>query len=690
MHLYQNRNYLLLLLGLLLWQTTMLAQEPVQVERSRNKVILEGTVYYIHVVKPGETVYAISRAYNISQKEIIIENPTAISGLNFGQSLKIPIEPRMAEDIDTSETMVPGASGKKHKVKRGETLYSIAGKYKVEIEELMKLNKGVTPENLKTGQMLWIPEPRIEEQAEETQEGPGPAYDEEGYVKHRAKRRETIYSIAKYYEVTEDDIRAANPELEWGGLKNGQVIRIPLPEMTGQSGVLQDSLSDIVQFQLAQDSLVEEYIYQELHDMHDNIDRTYRVAFFIPFDFREAEPLDSLIKDVKSATRRNRIIERYMMEQKIPQSVHFLEFFQGTLLAIDSMRQTGMKLDVRYFDTRKSMDHTLATLMENDLEDFDLFVGPFYPYNLELVASYASNNRIPLVTPFYDQTGLTGSNPYLFQLSPSLEREYKEAAKLVASKHMYNIVYVRQEDSLDVGKHEYFKQLIFDGFDDYHPTEPVVFKEVIQTLNRTDEIIQSLSADKKNLVIVPTDDESLASPVVQSLFYQLKNYDIEVMGTPYWTEFSSIELTYFHKLGLIYFSSFWYDLNDPDIEAFMSAYRNRFYNEPGIATRKGINYGITGYDATLYFLNALRIYGPRFILSLDDYHPDLVLEPYIFDRLSRGGGYENTRINFYQFAPDMSISEIEVPEKPVKKMFFRPMEDRNRRKYLNLDPSWNE
>jgi imidazoleglycerol phosphate dehydratase HisB len=68
------------------------------------------------------------------------------------------------------------------------------------------------------------------------------------------------------------------------------------------------------------------------------------VAFFVPFDFREAEPLDSLLKDVTSATRRNRITERYLMEQKIPQSVQFLEFFQGftnhaqVTLHIDNLR----------------------------------------------------------------------------------------------------------------------------------------------------------------------------------------------------------------------------------------------------------------------------------------------------------------------------------------------------------------
>ncbi|MCD4709604.1 MAG: LysM peptidoglycan-binding domain-containing protein [Bacteroidales bacterium] len=677
MILYPNRKFLSLFLGLFLLQALLVAQEPVSVERTNNKVILEGTVYYIHVVKPGETLYAISRAYHISQKEIAIENPGVISGLQIGQSLKIPIDPKLQNEIDTSELSEPGETGKFHTVQPGETLYGIARIYDLKEEDIEQSNRGVSAENLQPGQRLRIPDavPAEEEYA----------YNEEGLVYHTVKRRETLYSIAGYYSVTIEEIRAINPELGWGGPKTGQMIRIPSPQVTDhqQSGddiSAGDELSHSDEFGREDD-----YDYGEFDSRHDNIDRIYHVAFFIPFDFREMGPLDSLIKDVKSEIRRNRIIERYMIEQKIPQSVHFLEFFQGTLLAIDSMRQTGMKLDVRYFDTRRSVDRTLSILMDDELEDFDLFVGPFYLYNLEIVSAFARQHRIPMVTPFHNDLELVRNNPYLFQLSPSLESGYREAAKLVASKHMYNIVYVRLEDSLDIEKHEYFKQLIFDGFDDYHPTDPVRFKEVILELKGADKILHSLSSDKKNLVVVTTADEALASTVVSSLYYQLKNYDIEVIGSPFWTEFSTIDFRYYHKLNLVFYSSFWVNYHEPQVEDFMSKFRSHYYNEPTITSKKGINYGIMGHDMTLYFLNALRIYGPRFILSLDQYRPGLIQGPFTFDRLSRSGGYENAHISFYSFLPDMTIQQIEIPELPEKNFFFRPMEDRMRRRYLNKE-----
>lgn len=646
-------------------------------ERSNNKVILEGTVYYIHMVKPGETLYAISKAYNISQKEIAIENPGVISGLQVGQAIKIPVDPKPQEEIDTSELPEPAETGRYHTVMPGETLYGIARIYNLREKDIKQANRGVSETKLKPGQRLRIPKEEVVEEEH--------AYNEEGLLYHKVKRKETLYSIAGYYGVSIEEIRSVNPELGWGGPKNGQMLRIPAPQLSDREQAGEDTgVEDEEAFAAGYDE-IDEYRYDEFDDRHENIRRTYHIAFFIPFDFQEMEPLDSLLKDVKTENRRNRIIEDYMMEAKIPQSVNFMEFFQGTLLAIDAMRQSGMKLDVRFMDTRRSIDRTRDILRNDELEDFDLFIGPFHDYNLEVVSEFAHQHRIPLITPFHNDLELVKSNPYLFQLSPSLEREYREVAKLVASKHMYNIVYVRNEDSLDVEKHEYLKELIFDGFDDYHPSDPVRFKEVILDLKGADKIIHSLSPNMKNLVVVPTADVALASNVVSSLYYQLDNYDIEVIGSPYWTEFSSIELEYFHKLNLVFYNSFWVDYHDPDIEAFMAKYRYYFYNEPTITSKKGINYGILGHDMTLYFLNALRIYGRRFILSLDEYEPGLVQGPYTFDRMSGGGGYENSHIRFYRFLPDMSIQEFEVPPLPEKNYFFRSMDDPMRRRYLNKD-----
>jgi len=678
MILFPNRK-IILAVTVVMVSAGILAQEPVEVERSPNKVILEGKVYYIHVVKPGQTLYSIAKAYNTSQKEITIENPGAASGIRIGQALKIPVEPTMKQEIDTADKTDSGPE-RIHVVREGETLFSISRLYDTDVESLLEANREVDPDDIPTGYRLVLPGtgPDLKQ----------PAYNEEGIVYHRVKRRETLYSISRYYGVDVEEIRNANPELGWGGPKSGQVIRIPVPQVIDHPETVLDSTPADTMFRVEVDSVPEDYFYDDLRITHEDRDRTYRIAYLVPFDFRKSVSLDSLLKDVNSESRRNRIIERYRQEQVIPQSVHFLEFFQGSLLALDSLRQTGMRLDVRFFDTRKSIKRTVEILEERFLRRADLIIGPFYPFNLEIVARFVRDRRIPLVTPFHSELDMVLENPYLFQVTPSLETEYRIAARLFASRHDQNIVYIREEDSLNIEKHDFFKELIFDGFDDYHPAEPVIFKELVLQLEHTDEIIHSLSKDMKNLLVVPTRNEALASRVVSSLYYQVKGFDIEIMGTPYWTEFSSIDYRYYHDLRLIFYNSNWLDYMDPALVRFLAKYRKAFYQEPQETTRKGINYGLAGYEISFYFIDALRRYGPRFILSLDQYHPALVQHRYDFSRVTNYGGYENRQITFYQFLPDMEIKQILVPAGPVRHYEFRPLEDR-RRKWLDLDRDWS-
>ncbi len=142
MILFPGRNFLSLVLGLLL-SVSAFSQQDIVIERSVNKVLLEGKVYYIHVVEPGQTLYAISRAYNISQKEITVENPGVISGIRIGQTLKIPVE--------TSEAEVKKQDKNTHKVKRGDTFYSISKKYGLTPEELQAANPSVRMNEYETG-----------------------------------------------------------------------------------------------------------------------------------------------------------------------------------------------------------------------------------------------------------------------------------------------------------------------------------------------------------------------------------------------------------------------------------------------------------------------------------------------------------------------------------------------------------
>jgi LysM repeat protein/ABC-type branched-subunit amino acid transport system substrate-binding protein len=108
---------------------------------------------------------------------------------------------------------------KQHTVEQGETVYTLAQKYKVTSQQLLELNPDLKS-GLKYGQVLLIPaQNKVLTQRKI-----------KNYKKHRVRRKETLYSLSKKYAITELDIKEANKELYSNPLRKGDRIQIPIFE----------------------------------------------------------------------------------------------------------------------------------------------------------------------------------------------------------------------------------------------------------------------------------------------------------------------------------------------------------------------------------------------------------------------------------------------------------------------------
>lgn len=121
-----------------------------------------------------------------------------------------------------------------HPVKKGETLTSIAKKYRVTPLNILKVNKEIKPGDvLRPNTILSIP---LDAKALETSETVSQVKKQEqvvaqeepiGFTNHRVRRKETLYGISKRYRITEDDIKRYNRNLYSAQLKKGMKLKIP-------------------------------------------------------------------------------------------------------------------------------------------------------------------------------------------------------------------------------------------------------------------------------------------------------------------------------------------------------------------------------------------------------------------------------------------------------------------------------
>ena len=160
----------------------------------KNMVDVKENVY---VVKPGDTLYRIANAYNISINDLINANNLTSNILSIGQELVIPIKPTTEEDYVVYE-VVPN-----------DTLYGIARRFNTKVDAIKSYNN-LTSNLLTIGQILQIPINNTEFV----------------YQTYKIVPGDTLYSIARRYNTTVADIMALNPDIS-SLLQVGQVIKIP-------------------------------------------------------------------------------------------------------------------------------------------------------------------------------------------------------------------------------------------------------------------------------------------------------------------------------------------------------------------------------------------------------------------------------------------------------------------------------
>lgn len=136
---------------------------PGNSKENEKKVVVkknnDGTLY--HTIQSGETLYRLSKLYGITTQEICDANPgLSTSNFRVGETIRIP---RIVENIENNtslpkeEEQVTPEGTIKYKVKKGETIYSIAKTYGVETSDIISANPELSKNGLKKKMVINIP-----------------------------------------------------------------------------------------------------------------------------------------------------------------------------------------------------------------------------------------------------------------------------------------------------------------------------------------------------------------------------------------------------------------------------------------------------------------------------------------------------------------------------------------------------
>lgn len=166
-------------------------------------------VYY--TVKRGDTLYSIASQFSTTVQKLKSLNNLTSNNLQIGQVLLV------------TEKTYPDVST--YTVEKGDTLYGIANKFSTTVQAIKKLNN-LTTNTLLPGQQIYIPTPSTPTPTQPTNP-PVPQEPETPYLIYTIQRGDSLWKISQKYDIPVNDIIAFN-NLSSANLQIGDELRIPI------------------------------------------------------------------------------------------------------------------------------------------------------------------------------------------------------------------------------------------------------------------------------------------------------------------------------------------------------------------------------------------------------------------------------------------------------------------------------
>ncbi|MGA1978319.1 MAG: LysM peptidoglycan-binding domain-containing protein [Bacteroidales bacterium] len=621
----------------ILMATLLPLRAQVVVERSNEKAVISGTAYFIHHVKKGETAYSVSKAYGITVEELEKENPQAVNGINEGQTLRISVSEVTRSDkskAKTIKTVHDESRYSYHKLQHGETIYSLSKVYGVSVNDIVTSNQGMDISHLPAGSEIAIPKKNA---VAETKE---PEVRDTNYVFHKVVQGESLSSIANQYGVSLKDLKKENRDIRFPQV--GDYVRIPVTKPEQPMPVM-TPLKDSVHVKT--EMTADEIKRTTGPTAVKNLKGTFNVAVLLPFYLEE----NSVRKDNDTTMVKGKPVIRTINrpdEWILPESLGFLEMYQGILLASDTLRSLGLNVNIHTYDIKKDTVDLIRLIKNGDLDKMDLIIGPVYSSNLSIMASYAGGLKIPVVSPvpLMNNKALE-DRPYLFMANPSLEVVQDIIAKKASEYYDKNFVFIHADTAGVDPDVKNFKEKVMDELSRRIPSDEIKFREFLfysrtefdnDSINRLGHV---LSDQTDNIVIIASEEAPVISETMQDLQGLSKKYVLKVFGYPAMRGLDNLDPRYFFDLDILIYSPFWIDYNTNDVKMFNTQFRNKFLTEPS-----EMSYAWLGYDIAYYFLSGLSIHGKAFISHPEMHNPDLLQTEFDFRRKREKDGFENQKL----------------------------------------------
>jgi hypothetical protein len=281
-----------------------------------------------------------------------------------------------------------------------------------------------------------------------------------------------------------------------------------------------------------------------------------------------------------------------------------LDFYNGMLLAIDSLNKEKQSLEVLFFDTKSNENPIEIILDKKEMQDVSLIIAAFNNrIEVKTIADFALEKNIPLLSMTYPNDGGITGNPFFAMVNPTLKTHLDAIYKFIHKTYPINHITVFKRKGTT-------EDMIVGSFNELNKKTqglPLKIKTVeLSDTFTTAQVQMHLDSTKENIIVCASLNEAFGYNLVKSIASS-KKYKAITIGMPTWDAIKDIG----KDAEIIYTTPYNYSRTDKIAQQINNQYRNNYFGRPSDMVFKG-------FEALYHFGKLLITYNKNLIAHLSD------------------------------------------------------------------------
>ena len=525
------------------------------------------------------------------------------------------------------------------------------------------------------------------------------------YYSHVVMERQTMYSIGKAYNVTQEEIYDANPGLKENGLKKNSIIMIPVQteakeiketkeaKETAEQKAVEEPKAEMTQQAVPQEEAVQT-AEASVHKVHTV--RWFETLKDIAAKYNVSEESIIAINNLPDGKLKNRQ-KLIIPTQEYAMTITPIQ----SETAVEEMEEENMDLEIA-FDTveeedtltviakrkinatmllplkatgstasKSNMDFYSGALIavrelgesdidvnlnvydvangafgatRNELESSDMIIGPVSAADITKLYGIAPHMKalISPLDPKAEELAATYSS--MIHAPASRLIQYQDIAQWIKEDIMPGdrVIVISEKEARKGDEGKLIRATVDSAYIAYTP-----FSYSILEGRKIQEPLEAkMTAEGMNRVVIASDSEAFVNDVIRNLNLTIHNkFNVVLYAPAKIRTFETIEIENFHNTNLHASLTYYINYDDPAVKTFIMKYRAMFKTEP-------TQFAFQGYDVTRYFMGLYAKYGEEWINNAEDasmLQSTFNLKPY------GNGGYINTGIRRIVYGAEYSV-----------------------------------